>query len=91
MDLYVCWSTTTLAGHPCGRAVAAVRDAGHEPRIRYAFGWHVLPDMPFNQTPGRRRAKRLTGSSDVPFLELEDGTTIAGTRAIIEWARANPA
>ncbi|MGZ4270802.1 MAG: glutathione S-transferase N-terminal domain-containing protein [Solirubrobacteraceae bacterium] len=91
MKLYVCWSTTAAGGHPCGRAAEAVRAAGHDPQIRYALGWRALPDVPFNLTPGRRRVKELTGSSDVPVLELDDGTAIGGTRAIIDWARANPA
>jgi hypothetical protein len=91
MKLYVCYTTTALAGHPCGVATEAVRAAGHDPQIRYAFGWHVLPDVPFNLTPGRRRAKALTGSSDVPVLELDDGSAIGGTKAIVAWARANPA
>lgn len=92
MKLYVCYTTSTLGGgHPCGVAANALRDAGHDPDVSYAFGWRVLPDVPFNLTPGRRRAKALTGSSDVPVLELDDGTAIGGTRAIVDWARANPA
>ena len=91
MKLYVCYTTRAIAGHYCGVATEAVRAAGHDPEIKYAFGWHVLPDVPFNMTPGRRRAKELTGSTDVPVLEFDDGTAIGGTKAIVAWARANPA
>ncbi|MEP6954702.1 MAG: glutathione S-transferase N-terminal domain-containing protein [Solirubrobacteraceae bacterium] len=91
MKLYVCYSTTAVAGHPCGVAAEAVRAAGHDPDVGYAFGWHRLPDIPFNLTPGRRRAKQLTGSTAVPVLELDDGSAIGGTKAIVAWAKANPA
>ena len=36
--LYVCYTTTAFAGHPCGVASEAVRAAGHDPDIAYAFG-----------------------------------------------------
>ena len=51
----------------------------------------MLPDTPFNMTPGRKRAKELTGKSMVPVLELDDGTVISGSKEIVAWARANPA
>ena len=41
--------------------------------------------------PGRREAKRRTGKTDVPVLILDDDSTIAGTKAIVDWARLNPA
>jgi len=93
MKLYVCYTTSTMGsyGHPCGVAAHALRDAGHDPEIGYAMGWRLLPDIPFNLTPGRRRAKELTGSTDVPVLEFGDGTAIGGTQAIVAWAKANPA
>jgi hypothetical protein len=56
-----------------------------------SYGWTVLPDTPFNQTPGRKRAKELTGSSSVPVLEFDDGTAIGGSKEIAAWAKANPA
>ena len=64
--------------------------AGHDPEVRYAFGWRVLPDIPFNLTPGRRRVKRLTGSTDVPVLELDDGTAIGGTQGDRRLGRGEP-
>jgi glutaredoxin len=56
-----------------------------------SYGWTVLPDTPFNQTAGRKRAKELTGSATVPVLELDDGTAIGGSQAIADWAKANRA
>jgi hypothetical protein len=91
MKLYVCWTTRGEGWHPCGTAHTALREAGHSPDVVHALGWRALPDTPFNQTPGRRRAKQLTGSSDVPVLELDDGSAVAGVAGIVGWAKAHPA
>jgi glutathione S-transferase len=40
---------------------------------------------------GRRMIKDLTGSFKVPTLILDDGTIVDESRAIVEWAEANPA
>jgi hypothetical protein len=90
MRLIVCYGTWTAGGHPCGRAHTALRNAGHDPQVERAYGWRIFPDV-LNVMPGRREAKRRTGSSDVPVLILDDDTTVAGAKAIVEWARANPA
>ena len=90
MKLYVCWGTWTTPPHPCGAALEALKEAGHEPEVARAYGWKILPDMPFNQTPGRRHVKERTGSSDVPALELDDGQLVQGSREIIRWAREHP-
>ena len=93
MKIYVCWSSTPKYlnhEHPCGIAHEALVDAGHDPEVVKAYGWTVLPDV-FNNTAGRRRAKELTGSNQVPVLELDDGTAIGGSQEIIAWAKSNPA
>ena len=94
MKLYVCYGTWKPAprpgGHPCGQAYHALRDAGHEPEVVRSHGLAILPDA-FNQSAGRKRAKELTGSSTVPVLELDDGTAIADSKAIIAWAKEHPA
>lgn len=94
MRLYVCWTTAEtlpLAGeHPCGIAYHALRGAGHDPEVKLAYGWEKLPAL-FNQTPGRRAVKALTGSYEVPALVLGDGEVVAGTEQIVFWAEANPA
>jgi|tagenome__1003787_1003787.scaffolds.fasta_scaffold19238138_1 hypothetical protein len=95
MKLYVCYGTWKPAprpgGHPCGRAYHALRDAGHDPEVIRSYGLGGLPDTPFNQTPGRKEAKRLTGSSVVPVLDLGDGEVVQGSREIEAWAEAHPA
>ena len=94
MKLYVCYGTfhsPRPGGHPCGNAYRALRAAGHDPDLVRSYGLGILPDVPFNQTPGRRAAKRLTGSSTVPVLELDDGTAIGGSKEIAAWAKANRA
>jgi Glutathione S-transferase, N-terminal domain len=92
--LYVCWGTFPTprpGGHPCANAYRALRAAGHDPEVVRSYGWSPLPDAIFNRTSGRVAARRLTGRSTVPVLELDDGTAISDSRRIVEWARANPA
>ena len=94
MKLYICWGTFPSprpGGHPCRNAYHALKDAGHEPELIKSYGLTILPDTPFNQTPGRKRAKELTGKSTVPVLELDDGTVVAGSQKIVDWAAKNPA
>ena len=94
MKLYVCYGlfgSPRPGGHPCKNAHDALVAAGHHPEVSKAYGLGILPDIPFNQTAGRKRAKELTGDSMVPVLELDDGTAIGGSKEIAAWARANPA
>jgi len=42
-------------------------------------------------TSGRKEAKRLTGSTTVPVLILDDGTAISESKPIAAWAREHPA
>lgn len=94
MKLYICWGTFKSprpGGHPCANAYHALRDAGHDPELVKSYGLTVLPDQPFNQTQGRKRAKELTGSSTVPVLELDDGTAIFDSKKIVAWAKKHPA
>ena len=94
MKLYICWGTFPSprpGGHPCRNAHSALTEAGHAPELVKSYGLTLLPDTPFNQTAGRKRARELTGKSTVPVLELDDGSAIAGSQEIVEWAKANPA
>jgi hypothetical protein len=93
MRLYVCYGlfpSPRPGGHPCRNAHRALRDAGHRPKVVRSYGLGLLPDA-LNATAGRKRARELTGESWVPVLELDDGTGIGGSQAIIDWAKANPA
>ena len=68
----------------------ALKDAGYEPEVVKSYGLAPLPDL-FNRTRGRREVSELTGDRWVPTLLLEDGTVVDGSRAIADWAGANPA
>ena len=77
-------------GHPCGNAYHALVDAGHHPEVVRTYGWGALPDV-FNQTPGRREIKRLTGNNWVPALVTDDGEVVQGSDKIIAWANSGAA
>lgn len=94
MKLYICWGTFPTprpGGHPCANASKALKAAGHQFEEVKSYGLGLLPDRIFNSSHGREQAKRLTGSSTVPVLELDDGSAIRGSTNIVSWARANPA
>jgi hypothetical protein len=93
MKLYVCWGTfwsPRPGGHPCGNAYHALKDAGHEPEVIKSYGLALLPG-PFNNTEGRREAKRLTGKYTVPVLVLDDGEVVADSKNIVAWAKEHAA
>lgn len=97
MKLYVCWGTwrakTPIVGegpHPCGVAHQALEDAGYDPDVVRALGWVALPGL-FNQTPGRRKVKELTGDYSVPVLVTDDEQVVSGSQEIVAWAEQNPA
>jgi glutathione S-transferase len=93
MVLYTCPSGTHGANvpvikHPCGVAAQALDRAGHTYELKSVGG--------FKHVPFTRRGKRgeivaLTGQEDVPVLALDDGGTVLGSGAIVEWAAAHPA
>ena len=98
MKLYVCWGTFPVpwprrgaswrpSAHPCKRAYDGLREAGHDPEVVKTYGFAFLPDV----TSRRREVKRLTGQSAVPVLVLDTGEAIAGSDAIVAWAREHPA
>ena len=92
MKLYVCWGTFPTprpGGHPCANAYHALKDAGHDPEVVHAYGLGLLPDAV--NGPRRAEVKRLSGNSWVPMLQLDDGTIVDGSNAIVAWAEANPA
>lgn len=95
MKLYICHdalknvrTTGRPGGHPCGNALKALHDAGHEPET-VAVGGLGLPLL--NRTAGRAEVERLTGQRVVPVLELDDGEAIRDSKRIVAWAQANPA
>ena len=90
MKLIVCWGTAGGNHHACGAAHAAVEEAGYDPEVQKAYSTRLVPNA-LQVTAGRKEAVRRTGKSDVPVLILDDDTTVAGSKAIVAWARANPA
>lgn len=93
MKLYICYGTFQTprpGGHPCKNAYDALRSAGHDPELIKSYGLGMLPDA-FNQTPGRKEAKRLTGKSMVPVLVTDDGEVVSDSKNIVAWAEAHPA
>lgn len=95
MKLYVCYGTWRAAPrpggrHPCGVAHEALRQAGYAPEVVRSYGLGILPGI-FNQTPGRREVKRLTGNYTVPTLITDDGTVVQESEKIVAWAREHPA
>ena len=87
MKLFVCWGTFRHNEHPCGKAHAALRAAGHEPEVVRTFGCYRTDPI----FPGRRQVRRMTGSYQVPVLVLDDGTLVEDSANIVAWAEANPA
>ena len=93
MELYVCWNTRPgfRNSHPCGKAYGALVDAGWSPTVHVAKGFGFLPFGLGGNSPERQEVRRLTGQSKVPVLVLDSGETITSSKAIVEWACANPA
>jgi hypothetical protein len=93
MKLYVCWGTfysPRPGGHPCGNAYKALKEAGHDPEVIKSYGLAILPG-PFNNTAGRKEAKRLTGKYTVPVLVTDEGEVVADSKNIVAWAKEHPA
>ena len=95
MKLYVCYgflkdvrTTGRPGGHPCGNALHALRDAGHQPEVE-AVGGLGLPVL--NRTKGRAEVEEISGQRVVPVLVTDDGETITDSKRIIAWAEAHPA
>jgi CheY-like chemotaxis protein len=95
VKLYVCFdfmknirTTGRPGGHPCGNALAALREAGHEPEVE-AVGGVGLPLL--DRTSGREEVERLTGQRVVPVLVTDTGEPVYDSKKIVAWARANPA
>lgn len=95
MRLYVCYGflknvTTTgrPGGHPCGNALKALREAGHEPEVE-AVGGLGVPLL--DRTSGRRKVKELTGQAVVPVLQTDDGALVHDSKEIVQWAQTHPA
>jgi hypothetical protein len=91
MKLYVCWGTFSSprpGGHPCKNAYEALREAGWDPEVERTYGLGVLGSA---LNPTRSKIRELTGQNHVPVLVTDDDEVIQDSKAIVAWARANPA
>jgi hypothetical protein len=95
MKLYTCggkggggslpWPVT----HACGHAMKALDDAGHQYELEVVAGYRLLPWT--RRGAARAEIRELTGQDNVPVLLLDDGTAIAGSRRIADWAAGEQA
>jgi hypothetical protein len=93
MVLYTCSARThgasaPIVKHPCGVAAQALDRAGLDYEVKVVGGFK---NVPFSRRGKRGEIRELTGQEDVPVLLLDDGTAIAGTSKIVEWASARSA
>ena len=77
--------------HPCAKAGKALREAGYEFEIRTVGGYRLMPWTWSRRSRERAEIKKLSGTSEVPILVLDDGEVISGSGSIARWAGENPA
>jgi glutathione S-transferase len=75
--------------HACGRAMKALDEAGHDYELEVVKGYRAMPWT--RSGDARAEIRSLTGQDNVPVLLLDDGTAIAGSGHIVDWAKGNPA
>ena len=93
MKLYTCPAKTVggsmpVIKHPCGEAAKALDEAGHAYEVETVGGFK---NVPLSRRGRRDGIREMTGQEDVPVLALDDGTNVAGSKAIVDWARGNAA
>ena len=92
MKLYTCGqrgkggSLPAPIAHACGRAMKVLDEAGHAYELEVVPGYRLLPWT--RSGDARAEIRKLTGQDNVPVLLLDDGTAIAGSGRIVDWARA---
>jgi glutathione S-transferase len=95
--LYVCAEGTSWGGlpapiaHPCGRAAKALSYAGHDYEIKKVKGGVAKLWTWPSRARDRAEIEQLSGQRAVPILTLDDGQVIAGSGAIVRWAREHQA
>jgi glutathione S-transferase len=90
--LYTCGQKTHGPGfaHPCAKAGNALEDAGYEYELKTVGGYRIMPWTWGSREKDRAEVKELSGQTSVPILVLDDGTVIAGSGAIADWAKEHP-
>lgn len=92
MKLYTCAQRDSGPAvlHPCAKAAAALRDAGHAFEIETVGGYRAL--FWTRRDPSvRAKVRELSGQDNVPILVLDDGSVISGSATIARWAKEHPA
>ena len=95
MKLYTCGmkrkggSLPLPLTHACARAMNALDEAGQRYEHQVAPGYRLMPWT--RAGDARAEIRELTGQDNVPVLLLDDGTAIAGSGKIVDWAREHPA
>ena len=91
VKLYTCGQTSKGASlpqpiaHACGRAIKALDEAGVDYEVEVVSGYRLLPWTRWGDA--RKKIRDLTGQDNVPVLQLADGTAIAGSGSIVDWAK----
>ncbi len=78
-------ATTPEVKHPCGIVAKALDEARQQYQVKVVGGFKNLP---LSRRGKRQQIIALTGQPDVPVLVLDDGSPIAGSAAIVAWAKA---
>ena len=89
MKFYTCWGINGSDHHACAKAYRAITAAGYDPELVRVKGSGFLPG--FLQNKGRKHLRELTGAYHTPVIELDNGTIINPSDAIVKWAAKNPA
>ena len=95
MKLYTCGqkgkggSLPRPITHACGHAMKALDEAGQPYELEVVPGYRLMPWT--RAGDARAEIHKLTGQDNVPVLLLDDGTAIAGSGRIADWAREHPA
>ena len=87
MILFTCGQGGNRFDPHCGKARKALDSAGFDYEVRKVPGYRLMPWTWPKMRKGRSEVKALTGSYGVPVLVLDDGTAIAGSDRIADWAR----
>src|SRR4051794_11909109 len=82
--LYTCqWETRFGSLHPCAKAHNALEKAGIQHRTQ-VFG--KGRPLAIGTKGTRPELARISGQEKLPVLALPDGTTVAGSGPIADWA-----